>query len=134
VKTQKPTIEEIDELLAFLPKLYAAGFVPVRRWSGGEKQEGAITMPWPEYDDAVSRFFQAASASCWNDPDYNPAEAGNLLRDEATVSKADLDTLKTLLTFCVRGERFCDGHWGAMIEEGHVRRLLERLADIRAES
>jgi hypothetical protein len=29
--------------------------------------------------------------------------------------------------------RFCDGHWGAMIQEGHVRRLLGRLVQIRAE-
>ena len=36
-----------------------------------------------------------------------------------------------MLTFCVRGERFCDGHWAAMIEGGQVRRLLERLKEIR---
>jgi hypothetical protein len=28
----------------------------------------------------------------------------------------------------VRGERFCDGHWAAMLEQGHLRRWLERLA------
>jgi hypothetical protein len=37
-----------------------------------------------------------------------------------------------MLTYCVRGERFSEGHWGAMIEQGHVRRLLERLVEIRA--
>lgn len=135
MKARRPTREEIDELVAFLPKLYAADFVPVRRWAGGEKQpDGSITMPWPEYADAVKKFFRAASAPCWNDPDYSPDSAGELLRNETAVSNADLDTIKTLLTFCVRGERFCDGHWAAMIEEGHVRRLLERLAEIRAQS
>ena len=81
----------------------------------------------------MKKFFRAAGATCWSDPDYSPAVAGELLRNETAVSNADLDTLKPLLTFCVRGERFCDGHWGAMIEEGHVRRLLERLAQLRAE-
>ena len=38
-----------------------------------------------------------------------------------------------MLTFCVRGERFCDGHWAAMIEGGQVRRLLERLAELKAQ-
>jgi hypothetical protein len=38
-----------------------------------------------------------------------------------------------MLTYCVRGERFSDGHWGAMIEAGYVRRLLERLAELRAQ-
>jgi len=37
-----------------------------------------------------------------------------------------------MLTYCVRGERFGDGDWGAMIEDGHVRRLLERLAEIQS--
>jgi hypothetical protein len=121
--------------VAFLQQLYAADFAPVRRWAGGEKQpDGSITMPWPEYEDTVEKFFRAAGAACWNYPDYSPAVVGELLRDETAVSKADLDTIKTLLTFCVRGERFCDGHWGAMIEEGRVRRLLERLAEIRAQS
>jgi hypothetical protein len=40
---------------------------------------------------------------------------------------------KTMLTFCVWGERFCDGHWAAMNQGGHVRRLLERLAELRAQ-
>jgi hypothetical protein len=47
------------------------------------------------------------------------------------VKAADLTKIKTMLTFCVRGERFSDGHWGAMIEGGDVRRLLERLGKIR---
>jgi hypothetical protein len=41
--------------------------------------------------------------------------------------------IKTMLTFCLRGERFADGHWGEMIEAGHIRRLLERLLVIRSE-
>ena len=29
-----------------------------------------------------------------------------------------------MITYFVRGERFCDGHWGYMIEGGYVRRIL----------
>jgi hypothetical protein len=32
-----------------------------------------------------------------------------------------------MITCCVRGERFCDGHCGGLIEDGYIRRLLERL-------
>jgi hypothetical protein len=38
-----------------------------------------------------------------------------------------------MLTYVVRGERFCDGHWGAMVEGGQVRRLLQRLAELGSE-
>ena len=46
---------------------------------------------------------------------------------------ASLAQIKTMLTFCVRGERFSDGHWGAMIAKVHIRRLLERLNEIKDE-
>ena len=87
-------------------------------------------MPWPEYDETVVEFFRIAGAECWRDYDYRPEEAGRTLRDEGAVGSADLDQIKTLLTYCVRGERFGDGHWAAMIEGGHVRRLLERLEEL----
>ena len=38
-----------------------------------------------------------------------------------------------MLTFCVRGECFSDGHWAEMIEKGYIRRLLERLNVIQSE-
>ena len=68
------------------------------------------------------------------DFDHVPQEAGRMLEDHALVRRASLDQVKTMLTYGVRGERFGEGHWGAMIELGHVRRLLERLAEIRAQS
>lgn len=55
-----------------------------------------------------------------------------MLRQPGFVESADLKQIKTLLNYCVRGERFCDGFWARMIEDGHIRRILERLAEIRA--
>jgi hypothetical protein len=55
-----------------------------------------------------------------------------MLEDPAAVRRASIDQVRTMLTYCVRGERFSEGHWGAMIEQGHVQRLLERLTEIRA--
>jgi len=91
-------------------------------------------MPWPRYAAVVKEFFEAAGQECWTDYDYDIEQAGQMLMDEQRVRRASLDEIKTMLTFCVRGERFCDGHWAAMIEEGHVRRLVERLAQIRAQA
>ena len=53
-----------------------------------------------------------------------------MLNDEDAVKSADLDQIKTMLTFCVRGERFFTGHWSAVIKNGYVRRLLERLGEL----
>ena len=134
MKTRQPTLQEIDELLLFLPRLYSEGFVPIRRWGGGEKNpNGAYVMPWPVYDEAVKEFIEAAEQDCWMDFDYVPEQAGQLLLSDDGVRNATLDQIKTMLTYCVRGERFGEGHWAAMIEGGHVRRLLERLKELQAQ-
>jgi hypothetical protein len=74
-----------------------------------------------------------AANECWRDYDYNPEDGYQMLQDENSVKMASLPQIKSMLTFCVRGERFSDGHWGEMIEKGYIRRLLERLNEIKAE-
>ncbi|MBL0353981.1 MAG: DUF6508 domain-containing protein [Candidatus Dechloromonas phosphoritropha] len=126
-----PTLQEIDALISFLPRLYAQGFTPIRGWGGGTTDEnGVITLSWPEYDEVVEEFFRIASRECWSDYAYSPEVAGRMLEDDEVVNTADLAQIKTMLTYCVRGERFCEGHWSAMIEDGDVRRLLQRLAEL----
>ncbi len=127
------TIQQIEELTAFLPRLYAEGFSPIVSWSGGEKlKDGSFSMPYPNYNSIVEEFFRVIS-SAWLDYEYNPEQAYQMLRDENLIKTASLSQIKTMLTFCVRGERFSDGHWGEMIEKGYIRRLLERLNEIKSE-
>ena len=128
-----PTRQEIETLTAFFPKLYAQGFSPFEKWGGGEQLDGSMQFPYPIYNSVVTEFFSLASVECWSDHGYNPSEAGQMLKDDDFVKAASLAQIKTMLTFCVRGERFSDGHWGAMIEQGYIRRLLERLIEINAE-
>ena len=133
MKTRLPTLQEIDELVSFLPRLSEEGFQPVTNWRGGNRgSDDARTLPWPQYQAIVTEFFRIAAKECWSDYEYRPDDAGRLLMDEETVRSASLEQIKTMLTFCVRGERFSDGHWAAMIEGGHIRRLLERLAELRS--
>ena len=129
---QKPTFAEIDQRTAYLPIMYAEGYKPIKEWHGGVKnKDGVMQLPYPDYDEAVIKFYRAASQDCWLDYQYNPHEAKRFLENEKAVAAASLDEIRTILTFCVRGERFCDGHWGAMIEEGYVRQILERLIALR---
>ena len=133
-KTELPTLRDIEELTAFLPRLYAEGFSPILNWSGGEKlKDGSITLPYPSYNSVVEEFYRAVSGGGWLDYEYDPERAYQMLRDEEVVRTASLSQIKTMLTFCVRGERFSDGHWAVMIEEGYIRRVLERLNEIKSE-
>lgn len=132
--SQLPTVEAIEALTAFLPLLYAEGFSPVMRWEGGRQEDGSFTMPYPDYHPVVEEFFHTVSGQGWLDTGYDPEQAHRMLQDENLVKTASLSQIRTMLTFCVRGERFSDGHWAEMIAQGHIRWLLERLNEIKAES
>ena len=128
----EPTLAQIDDLLRFLPLFDVPDRDFVERWGGGEKTEsGAITMPYPVYPEDVLEFYRLAGQPCWSDYDYVPKEAGRMLEDEAVIQSATLAEIMTMLTYCVRGERFSDGHWAAMLESGRIMAFLQRLRALR---
>jgi hypothetical protein len=133
-KSRPPTSQEIEALTAFLPRLYAEGFSPVAKWEGGGKgKDGSYTMPYPAYNKAVEEFYYTLGSEAWLDYNYNPEQAYQMLKDENLIKTASLSQIRMMLTFCLRGERFSDGHWAEMIEKGYIRRLLERLNEIKPE-
>ena len=128
------TPERIDRLLQYLP-LFAGPPEALRvEWEGGtENEDGSLVFPFPRYPDAVLAFIAEAGRPWWSDYDYEPAAARRMVDEEGFIAAADLDQVKTMLTFCVRGERFCDGHWQALIEDGTLLALLQRVRTLRAE-
>ncbi len=124
MKPSAITPQNIDELLAFLPR-----FTPDRKYIQEWRTDGAF--PWPVYHDDVLAFYKLAGKSCWMDYGYNPAEAGKMVADDEFITQADLTAVKTMLTFCVRGERFSDGHWAAMLKDGRIQAILKRLQTLR---
>jgi hypothetical protein len=130
---RQPSLQDIETLTAYLPRLYAPGFSPVVKWEGGKNKDGTYTMPYPTYDPLVDEFFRAVSGGGWLDYNYNPEQAWKMIKDESLIRTASIVQIRSMLTFCVRGERFSDGHWEQMIQEGHIRRLLERLNVIKSE-
>ena len=115
-----PTQADIEALLCYQAQLYPNG-VAIKTYT---LQEGSH---WPVYEPVVSAFYQEVARDCWVDVNYRPT-ADHLLSAPDSIAQATLPQLQSLLTYCVRGERFCDGHWAAMIEQGHVQRILSRLA------
>ena len=95
---------------------------------------GQPTTAQVYHNQAVMReVFTTVSQDGWLDHEYQPEQAYQMLKDEGLIRRASVEQIKTMLTFCVRGERFSDGHWGEMVERGYIRRLLERLAEIKCE-
>jgi hypothetical protein len=128
------TTEKMDELLRFLPVFQNPDREYVKDWGGGERtSDGAVTVPYPIYCDDVLEFFTLAGQTYWSDFHYDPREAHAMLSDDDVIATASLDQIKTMLTYCVRGERFVDGHWAHMLESGRIVALLRRLAVLQEE-
>lgn len=129
---RQPDAGDIRELVAFLPRLYGDEKPTPARWHESQKREdGSRSFPWPEYNDDVRAFIDLVwQQGCWHDDAYDMQEASRLFEEEPAVRNATIAEIQTMLTFILRGERFCDGFWEGMIENGHVRRVLERLAEI----
>jgi hypothetical protein len=132
MKRVDPTVFDFDELLGYLPVLYAKDFKPVVHWGGGNKTDkGVLVMPWPDYENVVREFFRVTSKECWCDRDYTSKNISEVIRDPQRVACATLQEIKFMLTWCVRGERFCDGHWINVINNGAILNVLLRLRDLR---
>jgi hypothetical protein len=132
MKSPTPTVSDFDELLGYLPMLYENESKPIPRWRDGEGTDAAaIIFGQIEYDKIVKQFFNAASKECWCDYDYDPGSVGKMIRDPHKIAHATLPEIKSMLTWCVRGERFVTGHWASVIEDGNIRDILLRLQDLR---
>lgn len=123
------THDDIDELLAYLPKFEEAGRRFGRDWDPGD--QGGNGGSGPAYDEDIVRFFHLAGKPCWSDYEYDPTVVVNLIGDDEHVSNASLGEIKTLLTWCTRGEQFYEGHWSTVLETGRIQAILRRLRELR---
>lgn len=133
MRTVEPiTPTKIDELVRFLPAFELPGREFIMRWEGGDTQaDGSVTIPYPVYTADVNLFFHYVSQPCWCDFDYASKRVDALLENDEYIANASLGEIRTLLTFCARGERFCDGFWGGVLKRGRVQAVLRRLQDLR---
>lgn len=126
----KITSQQIDAIIPFLERFEADGFT-VGIWNSPPGQ-----MPWFSFDESVSEFQQVLYDNGWIDssfkwPDWQET-AQEFVASPAKIESADARTIQKLLTTHVRKERFCEGNFAAMFENGHIVALLKRLKSIRA--
>lgn len=125
------TAEDVDALLRFLPLFERPGRSFARWTGGGANGDGSISLPFPVYEADVEEFFRRVAQRGFLDYGYRPSEAADMLADPALVEAADLNQIKSMLTLCLRSERFGDGNWEAYLKGGQVVALLRRLRIIR---
>jgi hypothetical protein len=131
INSPLPTTEQIDRLLEYYPVLCTEGFEPFQPGSSSASiPSGGFFSSSLHYQPLVVEFFNLLAQECWLDHDYDPAEAYRVLTDPQQLKTADLAKLRSLFTWCLRGERFCEGHWGQVITSGMLREIMNRLREI----
>jgi hypothetical protein len=126
-----PTQEEAETLVKFLPEFSVPGRAFVKRWHGGHDEKGGvIEWSFPEYDDDVQRFFGIVATSSWAGRDSRNDRTEHLVSTPEQLIDASIEEVCDVLTYCWRGERFCDGHQGSMLDQGVVQAALGRLGQL----
>jgi hypothetical protein len=128
-----PKLDDVDRLLAFLPKL-GAGDLQIYADDPIEESpdDGVLRMYSRRYSDDVQGLLDASRAPAWRDADYGQKKADEILSDPKRIAVASLQDIKTLLTFCVRSERFAEGSWGSRVRSGEISAVLNRLAELKS--
>ena len=129
---EPPTQVEIETLVGFLPHLNDPECAQTERQteSGGDVFSlGILTYSEDAYRLleflSGSRFVQRQFA--W--PDWQE-KAERYVVEPERLRTASMDDLQRLLTTHVRKERFCEGHFAAMLECGHIAAIVERVAEL----
>ena len=122
-----PTLSQIEALLVFLPTFGQA----TKKHATFRLPEHSL--PWWELSTDAMAFIQAIYHNefvisfdwvTWQE------EGFRYIKSRKKVAQADLQTICQLLTLHVRRNRFCDGHFAAQLENGHMAAILHRLAHI----
>ncbi len=104
-----------------------AGAAPraVRAWV---KPPGDVpSLAYVEYNEIVHRLMERVQAPGVIVRSYQPNQVAKDLEDPGFIERASIDEVRAVLTYIVRGERFCEGHVGRYADDGTVGRALARL-------
>lgn len=121
-------VPDWDGLLEYLPLLEADDF----EVGSMVRQEGGAYCF--DYSRTAYAFMRAVYETDvflpFNWPQWQ-VRAAQLTTEPEALAHADLEEIRMLLTTHVRKERFCEGHFAAALESGHMRAVLRRVAEIR---
>lgn len=88
-----------------------------------QKHNAVQYAPYPSYDEEVFWALDMLRL------DRNYASNHEKLTGKP-IEEMNRREIATMLTFIVRGERFCDGHIASYIESGELLRLMLRLREL----
>ncbi|MFI5297240.1 MAG: DUF6508 domain-containing protein [Polyangiales bacterium] len=123
----RPNREDLLAVTAYADVFDAKGF------SAGKYDTKSGGLPTfdlsPQVGALVNDIYARRILFSFNWPSW--AEEGRRLEgDDQALARADVLTLRKLLTMHVRADRFSDGHVAGLVRSGQMSRLLRRLGEL----
>ena len=81
----------------------------------------------PSYPETINDFMLYLSTSVWNNFDYNPEIVGIKIQEPGYLENADINEIRSVLTWVHRTELFSDGHWRTVLESDLLPKIINRL-------
>jgi len=125
--------ENIHNVLKFLPAFESSGFEFGKWIPAHNSEDGSTQIGWYCLTSKSIEFMEALEANgfiCdfdWMDQDWQD-EVQRYMGDPGLIARVELVTLVKLLHTHARAERFNEGHFGGVLESGHVTAILRRLS------
>ncbi len=131
-----PSREDLASFAEFIDVFDSEGFSWGEIHTEPPQEDGTLVMPWPDYSDMVSRWHNALYERHVIDgqSDYLSEALARRMHefaaDPSSLSACDLPTIRTVLTYIARGERFCDGHMAEYFDNGVAQAATRRLVEL----
>lgn len=124
----------LDWALAFIDRLEKPS-APLHIWHPMKQlEDGSYSAPWCELSadamELVQGLYERGLILTFDWPAWSET-AESYVDNPELLAEASLDDCLKLLTCHVRSDRFCEGHLGAMLENGHIVAVLRRMREIR---
>lgn len=100
------------------------------KWIEPKNREDGWGMGYYDYSEGVNEFITAFYEADLGDKDYIKNLENHNQPYGEIIENADAELLKSILTFYVRGERFCEGTWAGAIDEKIFLNILIRLNEL----
>jgi Family of unknown function (DUF6508) len=114
----------VDRMLAFLPEFERGDFATALQYYK------ATGKDLPQVERLCSEVYRSGFVFPFDWLAWKKQEASSALTTES-VARADMLSLRKIMTACVRQDRFCGGFLSSVCSSGLVKRVLERLRDLQ---
>ena len=94
------------------------------QWKGGKESDGIMEIPYPDDPDEIWVSFSIF------DPDTDYSDNYEKYCKGILPTDMNVRQIRTMLTYLVRGEKYCDGFINKYLENHYLLKLLLRLDDL----